>query len=311
MALDPQAQGLLEALQAQGMKSFEQMSVSEARDAAMAFRGLQAEPATLAAVHDRTIPGADGELPIRIFVPGGQGPLPVLTYFHGGGWVIGNLEVVDKPCRALAAATGAIVVATQYRMAPETKFPGAVDDCYAALQWVAGNAAEFGGDPNRLGVIGDSAGGNLAAVVALKARDEGGPRIRAQVLTYPVTDATSNLPSRRENAEGYLLTSASMDWFWRHYLREPGDGKNPYASPLLASDHSGLPPALVLTAEFDPLRDEGEAYAERLKAAGVSVTVRRYDGLIHGVFWMTGAVERGNELYEEIAKFVRSELAAS
>ncbi|MCW2718524.1 MAG: acetyl esterase [Pseudonocardiales bacterium] len=311
MALDPQAQGLLEALRAQGMKSFEQMSVSEARDAAMAFRGLQAEPATVAAVHDRTIPGADGELPIRIFVPGGQGPLPVLTYFHGGGWVIGNLEVVDKPCRALAAVTGAIVVATQYRMAPETKFPGAVDDCYAALQWVAGNAAEFGGDPNRLGVIGDSAGGNLAAVVALKARDEGGPRIRAQVLTYPVTDATSNLPSRRENAEGYLLTSASMDWFWRHYLREPGDGKNPYASPLLASDHSGLPPALVLTAEFDPLRDEGEAYAERLKAAGVSVTVRRYDGLIHGVFWMTGAVERGNELYEEIAKFVRSELAGS
>jgi acetyl esterase len=311
MALDPQAQGLLEALRAQGMKSFEQMSVSEARDAAMAFRGLQAEPATLAAVHDRTIPGADGELPIRIFVPGGQGPLPVLTYFHGGGWVIGNLEVVDKPCRALAAVTGAIVVATQYRMAPETKFPGAVDDCYAALQWVAGNAAEFGGDPNRLGVIGDSAGGNLAAVVALKARDEGGPRIRAQVLTYPVTDATSDLPSRRENAEGYLLTSASMDWFWRHYLREPGDGKNPYASPLLASDHSGLPPALVLTAEFDPLRDEGEAYAERLKAAGVSVTARRYDGLIHGVFWMTGAVERGNELYEEIAKFVRSELAGS
>jgi acetyl esterase len=311
MALDPQAQGLLEALQAQGMKSFEQMSVSEARDAAMAFRGLQAEPATLAAVHDRTIPGADGELPIRIFVPGGQGPLPVLTYFHGGGWVIGNLEVVDKPCRALAAATGAIVVATQYRMAPETKFPGAVDDCYAALQWVAGNAAEFGGDPSRLGVIGDSAGGNLAAVVALKARDEGGPRIRAQVLTYPVTDATSDLPSRRENAEGYLLTSASMDWFWGHYLREPGDGKNPYASPLLASDHSGLPPALVLTAEFDPLRDEGEAYAEKLKAAGVSVTVQRYDGLIHGVFWMTGAVERGNELYEEIAKFVRSELAAS
>ncbi|MBW0088016.1 alpha/beta hydrolase [Pseudonocardia sp. KRD-184] len=309
MALDPQTQGLLEAMQDQGMKSFEQMSVSEARDAAMAFRGLQAEPAAVAAVHDRTIPGADGELPIRIFVPGGEGPLPVLTYFHGGGWVIGNLEVADKPCRALAAASGAIVVATQYRMAPETKFPGAVDDCYAALQWVAANAAEFGGDPSRLGVIGDSAGANLAAVVALKARDEGGPRIRAQVLTYPVTDATSDLPSRRENAEGYLLTAGSMDWFWRHYLREPGDGKNPYASPLLAADHSGLPPALVLTMEFDPLRDEGEAYAEKLKAAGVPVTLQRYDGLIHGTYWMTAAIERSGELYRAIAEFVRSELA--
>lgn len=310
MALDEMAKGLLDAFAAGGVKSFEQMSVSEARAAAAAFGTLQTDAPPLAAVENLTIPGGDGEVPIRIYVPEGEGPFPVILYFHGGGWVIGSHEVVDKPCAKLAAEAGAVVVSAQYRLAPETKFPGPIDDAYGALKWVAESIARYQGNPGKLAVAGDSAGGNIAAALAIKARDEDGPRISAQILIYPVTDGPdSNFPSRKENAEGYLLTSAAMDWFWGHYLRDAKDGTHPYASPLLCDDHAGLPPALVLTMEFDPLRDEGEAYADKLAASGVSVTRRRYDGLIHGTLWATAAIPRSQEMFDAISGFVHSELS--
>jgi acetyl esterase len=245
---------------------------------------------------------------VRIFVPDAEGPLPVLLYIHGGGWVFGNLEVAEPSCRSLANATGCIVVATQYRLAPETKFPGGVEDCYAALEWAAAHAAELGGDPDRIGITGDSAGGNLSAAVALMARDRGGPALRCQILVYPATalDLDGHMPSRQENAEGYVISAAAVKWCVGHYLAGDGDAMNPYASPLHADDHSGLPPALIVTAEFDPLRDEGEALGAKLEAAGVPVTVSRYDGQVHGFYWMLGEVDRSRDLYREIGDFARS-----
>jgi acetyl esterase len=207
---------------------------------------------------------------------------PVLVYLHGGGWVIGTLDSYDATCRELAQGAGCVVVSVDYRLAPEHRYPAAPEDCYAAVQWVAANAASLGADAKRLAVGGDSAGGNLSAVVSQMARDRGGPAIRFQLLIYPVTDADFTRRSYVDNAEGYLLTTASMRWFWDHYVPEQAKRAEPYASPLRAADLSGLPPAWVCTAEFDPLRDEGEAYAKRLQQAGVSTTLTRFDGLIHG-----------------------------
>jgi acetyl esterase len=310
MPLDPQVKALLATMDAEGGKSFEAMSVPEVRQEVMAWRELQGPPEPVAEVHDLTVPGPAGELPVRIFVPEGDGPLAVLLYIHGGGWVFGNLEVAEPSCRALANATGCIVVATQYRLAPETKYPGAVEDCYAALLWTAEHADGFGGDAERIGITGDSAGGNLSAAVALMARDRSGPALRCQILVYPATalDLDGDMPSRRENAEGYVLSSAAVEWCVGNYLRDPGDALEPYASPLHAADHSGLPPALIVTAEYDPLRDEGEAHGERLRAAGVEVTVSRYDGMVHGFYWMLGEVDRSRDLYREIGDFARTAL---
>jgi acetyl esterase/lipase len=226
------------------------------------------------------------------------------VYYHGGGWVGGSLAVVDEPCRALANRNGAIVVAATYRLSPEARFPAATNDAYSVLNWASAHAAEFGGDPARLGVIGDSAGGNLAAVAALMARDRGTPAVKAQILTYPVIQRGGNFASMEENREGYLLTAAGMDWFWDQYLARDEDATNPLASPIMADSLAGLPPALIMTAEFDPLRDEGESYGHALEEAGVPVTMQRFDGLIHGVYWMSGAVPRSAELQETIAAFV-------
>jgi acetyl esterase len=312
MPLDPQAQALLEQLKAQGLPSFEQMTVPQAREAALGFKALQGDPEPVARVQDVLLPSTRGEpaLGVRVYTPAGEGPRPLLVYFHGGGWTIGNVELGDAPCRALANAAGAVVVSVEYRLGPEHKFPAPLEDCYTATAWAAWAAEhapeEVGGDPERLVVLGDSAGGNLAAVVALMARDRGGPRIAQQVLIYPVTDHRFDTPSYRDNAEGYLLTREAMRWFWGHYLADEADGRNPYASPLRAADLAGLPPALIVTCEYDPLRDEGEAYGERLRAAGVPVTVRRYDEMIHGCFWMAGVVDRGRQLVAEIAAAVRA-----
>jgi acetyl esterase len=313
MPLNPQAEALLKQMDAQGLPPFDEMSVPQARDFAMAFRDLQGDPEEVAEVREVLPPGPTGQLPVRVYIPHGEGPFPLLVYYHGGGWVIGNVEVTDKPCRALANDARCVVASVEYRLAPETKYPGAPEDCYAATKWLAEHAAELNADASRLVVCGDSAGGNLAAVVPLMSRDRGGPSIALQVLIYPVTAAgvDESFASVRDNGEGYLLTTADMHWFWGHYVSSAAEASQPYAAPLQAKDLSGLPPALVLCAEFDPLRDEGLAYAERLKEAGVPVTVRLFEGHIHGFFWMGGVLDAAHEARTLIAEHVSTQAPAA
>lgn len=283
MPLDPNVKAILDEMAAQGGPAFHEVSPEASREM---YRELQlsGEPEPVEAVADRTIPGPGGDIPVRVYTPKGDPPLPVLVFFHGGGFVIGDLETHDGECRALTNAAGCIVVAVDYRLAPEHKFPAAVDDAFVATEWVAANAASIGADANRVAVGGDSAGGNLAAVVAQMAKDRGGPQLALQLLIYPATDYGFDTVSHTENADGYLLTKDMMEWFQDQYLPSEEDGADPRLSPLRADDLSGLPPALVITAEFDPLRDEGEAYAARLADAGVPANGTRYDGMIHGFF---------------------------
>jgi acetyl esterase/lipase len=295
MPLSAKAQEFLEQIAAAGMPPLGSASVADTRKAFDGIASFGGPVQAVARVEERRIPGPAGQIPLRIYTPEARGTLPVLVYYHGGGWVIGTFDTHDAVCRHLANRSEAIVVSVDYRMAPEHKFPAAAEDCYAATCWVASNAAALGADPKRLAVGGDSAGGTLAAVVSLMARDRGAPRIAFQLLVYPVTDHSYDTPSYRENADGYLLTKDAMVWFWNHYLREPGDGANPYASPLRAASLAGLPPAMVITAEYDPLRDEGEAYARRLREAAVPVTLKRYDGMIHGFFILTGVFDEAIE----------------
>jgi acetyl esterase len=265
--------------------------------------------APVAAVDDRTLPGPAGDIPVRIYTPEGTAPFPVLVWFHGGGWVLGNLDGADHVCRELANTTRCIVVSVDYRLAPEHVFPAAADDCEAAFAWVLASAACFGGDPGRVAVGGDSAGGNLAAVVSLRAREHGTPPPVFQLLVYPVTDHNFDRPSYAANGDGYLLTTLAMRWFWDCYLPEINQRKHPHASPLYARDLAGLPPALVITAEFDPLCDEGKAYAELLSQAGVPVTHTRYDGMIHGFFVQFPAIDKGRDAIRESAQALSSAFA--
>ncbi|MBM4385576.1 MAG: alpha/beta hydrolase [Deltaproteobacteria bacterium] len=285
MSLDPVIKTLLDGMAAAGGPALGSQDVAATR-AAFDNMPLPKKEIALASVENRKIPGPAGEIPIRIYQPHGAGVKPVLVYIHGGGWVIGTLDSYDATCRELAQGAGCVVVSVDYRLAPENRYPAAPDDCYAALKWVAANAASLGADAKRLAVGGDSAGGNLSAVVSQMARDKGGPAIRFQLLIYPVTDADFTRGSYVSNAEGYLLTTASMHWFWDHYLPDKAKRAEAYASPLRAKDLSGLPAAWVCTAEFDPLRDEGEAYAKRLQDAGVATQLTRFDGLIHGFVTM-------------------------
>jgi acetyl esterase len=249
----------------------------------------------VAAVKDLEVPGPAGAIPVRVYRPSHDEGLPLLVYLHGGGWTICSIETHDATCRQLANGAGCVVVSVEYRLAPEHRFPAAPEDCYAALEWTARNAGSLGGDAERLAVGGDSAGGNLSAAVSLMARDRRGPRLCHQLLVYPVTDHAFDTDSYRENAEGPLLTRDTMRAFWSHYLGSEQDGRHPYASPLRAADLAGLPPAHVITAEYDPLRDEGEAYAARLAAAGVPVVQRRYDGMIHGFFGFSELIDRARD----------------
>jgi acetyl esterase len=267
---------------------------------------MQGVPEDVAKIENRTLPSPAGGIPVRIYTPAGRGSLPVLVYFHGGGWVLGSVEGNDVLCRALSNAAGCIVMSVDYRLAPEHPFPAAVDDAYHATLWAAENAAGIGGDSSRIAVGGDSAGGNLAAVVAQVARDHGKPSLKFQLLIYPVTDAACDTPSYSENADGYLLTRDAMQWFWNHYTPSDADRKNPCASPLRAVNFTGLPPALVITAEFDPLRDEGERYADRLRAAGISVQLTRYDGMIHGFFAMAAMIDQGKQAIQQAAAALRA-----
>jgi acetyl esterase len=310
MPLDPQAQGFLEQLAAAEAPPLHELSVDDARQVIVELFGTKENLEPVGKVEDRMIPGADGEISVRVYTPEGTGPFPVLVYYHGGGWVIGNLDAYDPTCRALTNAVRCVVVSIEYRLAPEHKFPAAPEDCYAALQWVGANADGINGDPMRIAIGGDSAGGNLTAVVAQMSRDRGGVRPVYQLLVYPVTDHGYDTPSYRENADDYLLTKDAMVWFWNHYLGSESDGNSPLASPLRADNLRDLPPALVITAEFDPLRDEGEAYAAKLRDAGVPVMLTRYDGMIHGFFSLGAVLDQGKNAMAEAAAGLRAAFSA-
>lgn len=309
MPLNPQAKAFLDQAAASGAPPLNALSVTEARKVLIAlFAPTQKEP--VHKIEDRKISGPDDhKIPIRIYTPAGNGPLPILVYFHGGGWVLGDIESHDGTSRELANKAGCIVVSVDYRLAPEHKFPAAPEDCYAATKWVALNAASFGGNPARIAVGGDSAGGNLAAAVAQMAADRGAPSFVHQLLIYPVTNYSFDTPSHRDNAEGYLLTRDLMQWFWKHYLASDEDGKNAYASPLQAREVRRVAPAFVITAEFDPLRDEGEAYAARLKAAGVPVELKRYNGAIHGFFNLGHIMDQSKEVMADAVARLKAAFA--
>jgi acetyl esterase len=268
----------------------------------------------VAEVGDRTVPGPRGAIPVRVYRPGSTSgdPAPGVVYFHGGGWVICDLDTHDGACRRIANEIGAIVVSVDYRLAPEHRYPAAIDDAFAATRWVGEHASELGIDPARLAVAGDSAGGNLSAAVALMARDEGGPPLAFQLLVYPVIDSTASrndYPSKTDNAEGYFLTTMQMEWYRKQYLGED-DGDRPSCSPNRADSLAGLPPACVVTAEMDPLRDEGEEYARSLEAAGVPVTLHRANGMFHGFFNMDAVLEGAKEAQTIAFAAMRSVLDA-
>ena len=306
MPLDPQARMLLDQMQSMGTPPLHTMSVPEARQLMESMNVLIGAGEEVEHVEDREVPGPAGPIPARLYRPAGHGPLPLLVYFHGGGWVLGGLASHDNVCRSLANGAGCAVLAIDYRLAPEHRFPAAVDDCYEATVWAAANAAALGCDPKRIAVGGDSAGGNLAAVISQIARDRGAPALSFQLLVYPATDAAYDTASYRENATGYFLELDDMHWFYDHYLDGVADRSDPRASPLRARDLRGLPPALVITAEFDPLRDEGEAYAGRLREAGVPVTLHRYDGMIHGFFAMGPLLDQGKQAVAEAVAALRA-----
>jgi acetyl esterase len=308
MPLDPQVKAVLDAMAQLNTTPLNEMSPADARAMFEASRMAPPEPPALASVVDTKVPGPGGTvIAIRVYRPTDDPELPVCVYFHGGGWVIGSIESHDASCRELAARSGCAVVSVEYRLSPETPFPGPLDDCVAATEWVAANGAEIGVDGARLVVAGDSAGGNLAAAVTLVAKQRGGPAIAGQVLVYPATDHAYGTQSCIDNAEGYMLTLPAMHWFTGHYLGGDLDKVNdPLASPLRADDLRELPPALVITAEFDPLRDEGEAYGAKLEAAGVATTVHRYDGQIHGFVGLFPLLDGGREALGEMADAVRA-----
>ena len=307
MPLSAESLAVLDVLQKSGVQPLIAFPPAEGRayfNAVFATKPEDQEP--VAVVRELSIPVAGGEIRARIYAPK-PGKLPVLVHYHGGGWVLMGLETHDGYCRQLANASGAAVIAVEYRKAPEFKAPVLAEDCFAALKWVIANAAELNVDTSRLGVVGDSAGGNLAAAVTLMAREAGIP-IKCQVLTYPAVDATLSAPSIQENKQAPLLGEAEMKWFYGYYLDGASvDARHPLVSPLFASSHAGLPAAFVSTAEFDPLRDEGEAYAKKLKDAGVAVEAKRYDSVFHGFMLMSKIIPEGRQLLaDQVAFLARS-----
>lgn len=316
MPLDPTAAAVIEVMEA----VFPRIDSLDADAAAVQATAKQIPrlpvAEEVAGVEDRSIPGPDGPIPVRLYRPlgVGDGPLPGVVYFHGGGWVICDLDTHDGGCRRLANETGAVVVSVDYRLAPQARYPAAVDDAFAATVWVAEHATELGIDPARLAVAGDSAGGNLTAAVALRARDEHGPPLAFQLLIYPVIDSSASrndYPSKVDNATGYFLTTLQMEWYRKQYLSNDDDGSEPYCSPNLASSLTDLAPACVVTAEMDPLRDEGEHYAALLDKAGVPVTTYRAMGMFHGFFNMDAALDGAKDAQRVAFTAMRSALEAS
>jgi acetyl esterase len=303
---DPEVRAMLAEMDAAGVPAFHDLSTAGARQFLKSlFAGDDPEP--VASTRDLLIPGPDGgDLPVRLYTPAeaGDPPYPTLVWFHGGGFVLGDLETADPACRALANATGRVVVSVDYRLAPEHPFPAPVEDCYAATEWAAAHPEIVRGTGD-VAVGGTSAGGTLAAAVALRARDAGGPDLSRQALVYPLTThpGRDRMPSHGENAEGYLLETADIEWFLDRYLDSPLHAPNPYAFPLEADDLSGVAPATVVTAGFDPLRDEGVAYAETLEAAGVPTVHRHYEGMVHGFFSLLvdPELDRAREAVADVA----------
>jgi acetyl esterase len=310
--LDPQAEALLQQMAQRNIPPLHTLTPTQAREVMRKMAALSAKPEPVAKVENLTIPEPDEQIPVRIYTPQGNGPFPVLVFFHGGGWVICDLDTHDNLCRSLTNRACCVVVSVDYRLAPEHKFPAAVEDAYAATQWVANNANRINGDPARVAVGGDSAGGNLAAVVAILARDRNGPRLVYQLMIYPVTNVSAaDTDSHRDYADGYFLDRGDGEWFCYNYLNCEADRFNPLVSPLLAPDLSNLPPALVITAEFDVLRDDGESYAKRLKEAGVPVKYTRYKGMIHGFMSMEGLLDQARNGIEEASAALRQAFLTS
>lgn len=301
--LDPKAKVHLEIFNPM-LSAIPSMDPRTVRELLAQAPPLEVEQAPLAKIEDRLIPvDQDTEIKVRIYTPEGKGPFPIFVYYHGGGWVIGDIELTDGSCRMIANQTGSIVVSVDYRLAPEYKFPIPVEDSYAALQWISQNASVINGNAFEIVVAGDSAGGNIAAAVSIKARDQNGPNISAQILIYPVTSLDFNTRSYQEFQKGFGLDRDLMIWFGNHYINKEEDKKNQYAAPLMADDLSNLPPALVITAENDVLRDEGLAYAERLKEAGVKVESICEQGLVHGYF--TSLAVFPEQIKESISKMAQ------
>lgn len=301
-ALDPGIAAMLDAAAAQAATPYEELGAAGARaafrQAVEAGHGEDWAPEPVHRVEDREISGPGGQIPLRVYWPRVDAAVPVVVYFHGGGWVIGDRDTHDAQARLLCNGAHAIVVSVDYRLAPEHRYPAAFEDAVAAVRWASANAEELGGDAARLAVAGDSAGGNLAAAVCLWARDQGGPAIRAQCLIYPVTDLRPDQGSWVAFGSGYNLDGSSMEWFNRNYAPDPATWDEPYLAPLRAPDVSGLPPAIVATASHDILRDQGEAYAARLRDAGGAVFARRYEGLVHSFFRhgeVSGAARAANQ----------------
>ncbi len=307
--MHPVLQMMTEAARTAGRSgSLREGTLEEARLGYEMVAGAGGEPPELAAVTDHTIPGPGGVLTIRVYTPAVLGPHPVLVYFHGGGFTIGSLDSHDPVARQLCAQSEALVVSVGYRLAPEHPFPAAVDDAFAATEWIAANAADLGGDGSRLAVAGDSAGGNLAAVTTLLARDAGGPAICFQALVYPTIDARGGYASIQENGDGIFLSADTLAWFYEQYLTRPEDAEDWRASPILARDLSNLPRTLILTAEYDPLRDEGEAFGEALRSAGNDVTIRRHEGMTHVFFQLWGMLDEAKVAMADTAAAIRAAL---
>lgn len=310
MSLHPQCKAFLDMLAAGGGPPIEQLPLAEARNVPKLLIELGGPEEAVAQVDDRLVPGPVQPIRVRVYRPA-AGTLPATVFYHGGGWVICDLDSHDRQCRSLANASHSVVIAVDYRLAPEHVFPAAPEDAYAVTRYVAEHASEFGIDPGRIAVAGDSAGGNLAAVVALMARDRGGPSLRFQLLIYPVTDFDDDSPSMREFAEGHFLTSGFIDWCYGSYIPSRGQRRNAYASPMNAHDLRGLPPAMIITGECDPLRDQGEKYAEKLRQAGVAVELKRYEGMIHPFFSLGGIIDGGRVAMADAASALQRALAAA
>jgi acetyl esterase len=311
MTLHPQARAVLDLVAAGGEIEPSDEHLAEIRAGFAMLIALGAGPVEdVAEVRDLEVPSPAGAVPVRVYRPSAGASLPVVVFFHGGGWTIGGVGDYDPVARRIAHASGALVVSVGYRLAPEDPHPAALDDCWAVTKWVAEHAAEIGGDGSRFALMGDSAGGNIAAVLALRGAREGGPHPALQVLVYPVVDCDFDTLSYHQNGEGYLLDTAQMHWFFDCYTRGGSNPGDPTISPLRApdlrsGDLRGVAPAFVLTAEYDPLRDEGEAYAAALGTAGVDVSLPRYDGMIHGFFGLGAVFDAGSEAVADVGAELR------